>query len=636
MKKGKRLIEVFAALLLIILGLAVYLALSMKQENGTSSVYDYRNKDLYEAFNAYRMEQYDRAEMLFLKAQDTTRKKKIKSVAHLYIGNIYFKMGNFVMAEDFFQKSLSFDNRNIHALYNTALAALNRGDERKALKYSQRAFEIDAKFIPNLILLGNVHYVTGRYDKGLEYLGRIADSPDSQGSLTSKDSFDLLAYAILRYNAACIYLKAGESTRARALFLELLDLEEVPESVKGLCSVKLSEITQDPDYLRSAIDTFPSSPVLRYNLALDLYINALYAEAVTLLRTIPDRSQKDRSVVDQLTIGRVEDQKVATLYGRSLFMSGYYQEALEFYSSLYNEEGSAEIAQIIGDTYVKLSDTERAREYYGRALDNYRNELVFLNLFLLFLDEGDYGMAHKLCTDSLAINRKNPLPYMCKAELAFREEDTPSARKSLEKALQHSGSNIQDLMKIAAIYRQNGMPMNAVQIYHRVLALEPAYEPARAGLVEVYFHSGHEEKVKSIIEGINGSSLQRDHFYRISLLRAQVESEERALQIYGSLIGEFPSRYEAYWNLALLRIQRGEYNLAVQTVQQCLDRIGKLERSILSGLHSILGIAHLLSEKEEDAIDALVRARELDDSNEIPIHYLRMIATSRSTGEPPR
>ena len=150
----KRILEISLVFLLLILGMAAFLTLSRDKEE-TALQFDYINKELNEGINAYRLEDFNKAEILLSKIYESTKRKKVKSRSALYLGNIYYKMNNFGKAVHYYQKSYSFDKKNVYALYNSALASLKVGNSQRALKYSKKAFEIEKTYLPNRILLGN-------------------------------------------------------------------------------------------------------------------------------------------------------------------------------------------------------------------------------------------------------------------------------------------------------------------------------------------------------------------------------------------------------------------------------------------------------------------------------------------------
>ena len=86
--RKNRILEITLVLLLLILGLALYLTLS-KEKEYTYERFEYINKELNEGINAYRLEDFDKAEMLLLNVLENAKVKKIKSKAALYLGNIY-------------------------------------------------------------------------------------------------------------------------------------------------------------------------------------------------------------------------------------------------------------------------------------------------------------------------------------------------------------------------------------------------------------------------------------------------------------------------------------------------------------------------------------------------------------------
>ena len=63
--RKNRILEITLVLLLLILGLALYLTLS-KEKEYTYERFEYINKELNEGINAYRLEDFDKAEILLL------------------------------------------------------------------------------------------------------------------------------------------------------------------------------------------------------------------------------------------------------------------------------------------------------------------------------------------------------------------------------------------------------------------------------------------------------------------------------------------------------------------------------------------------------------------------------------------
>lgn len=596
----KRIIEFSLTILLLILGLAVYLTLSDKKGDILHERYDYTNKELNEGTNAYRLENFDKAEILFLKAIESTRRKKVKSLAALYLGNIYYKMNNYNEAIDYFQRSLFYNKKNVHALYNSALASLKNGDSGKALKYALLAFDIKDDYLPNLLLLGNIFYATEKYSRALSTFNRSEDSD-----------------AVVKFNKACAYLRLGEIARAENLLHSIIDDTQSNQTLKGVSFFTLGYIKQNNDveravhYLQSALDIFPSSAVLKYNLSLILLKQENYPEIATLLRSVK---------------GRLKDIEFNALFGRALFQGRYYKEALDFYTDLYDQTNDADISYIIGDIYVKLNNVKMAKHFYEIASKDPENEGALINLIHIYLDEGNYKEAAVVCNDFLLHEKDDPLPYTCLAEVCFRMENTAAAKENLEKAVLYSKDNVQDLMRIAMVYQENRYYSNALQLYHRIISIDSTFHWAHGGIAEIYLNTGHLEKAKNIISRIRNNIEDAGLFYKLSILLAQADATDNGLHIYNELIRDFPYQYEAYQNLSLRLIDTGEYEKAIYIIEKCLQNITVIDKKILSNLYSILGIAQRFSGNDHEAINAFKTAYDLDGGNEIPLLNIKMIS----------
>ncbi|MCK5095669.1 MAG: tetratricopeptide repeat protein, partial [Spirochaetes bacterium] len=204
--KRKRILQYFLTISLLILGLAIYFSLTDEKEKARNGRFDYVNKDLVAGVNLYRLENYERAEVLLKRSLESAKGKKTKSFAALYLGNILYKKGKYTDALELFRESLSYNKKNVFAMYNTALSYLKLGNTSQALRHSLKTFELQNDYLPNLLLLGNMYYGAGKYQKALSIYNTI-ESDD----------------AILKINKAFTYLNLNNTDLAKSLFKVVID-----------------------------------------------------------------------------------------------------------------------------------------------------------------------------------------------------------------------------------------------------------------------------------------------------------------------------------------------------------------------------------------------------------------------------
>jgi tetratricopeptide (TPR) repeat protein len=610
-KKNRKTLLYISATLPLVISLIAYFAIN-KKEGFQSESYDYFNRDLIEGINHYRLENYERAEILIKRAAEGANRRKIDSIAFLYLGNIEYQRGNYRGALEYFEESLSYDKKNIYAMYNIATSYMKTGNPNLTRKYALKIFELQEEYRPNLLLLGNIYYAAGKYKKALS-IYEIHETKDG----------------VFMMNAASAYLNLGSHEKAVNLLNKVIEDPLSGETLKGISSFKLSNILEKSDgfkavgYLSSALEKFPSSPVLRYNLSLLLFRHEEYEESVNLLKSVE---------------GTLKEGNVDTLLGMALFKSENLNEALDHYLDIYAKTGDTSIAHIIGDIYIKLGEFKKAEEYYIKALQiealqiedlkGLQYEAAFRNLVNIYIIDERYKEAADLCEDLKRRDHDNPLPYICLADVYFNTDRNAEGRRSVEEALllaEKTGQDINLLSMAAALYQENDLHNNAIQIYHRILSLDPGYYQPYVEIAEIYMQTGHTDKAREFL--VNGKEMVDDPvtYYQLSLFQAEVENEQKAFDIYNELIRDFPYRYEAYFNLSLKYIENRKYENAVQTVKKCLDSDIKMNYPVRSELYTILGVAQQHIGNSGEAAKAFKESLRLDKKNEYSFVNLRGI-----------
>jgi tetratricopeptide (TPR) repeat protein len=587
-----------AAVLPLVISLITYFAIN-KKDGFQSDSFDYYNRDLIEGINNYRLENYDRAEMLLKRAAEGSKRKKIDSAAFLYLGNIEYQKGNYRGALEYYEESLGYDKKNIYALHNIAESYVKSGKPALTLKYAMKVFELQKGLRPNLLLLGNVYYAAGKYKKALSmYEGLESDD------------------GVFMLNSASAYLKMGSPEKAEQLLKRVIESPGPDDAVKGLSRVKLSDITEKTDrfkaagYMREALKVFPSSPVLRYNLSLLLFRLMDYEESVRLLR----------SVEGTLTSGNFD-----TLLGMALFKSEYLNEALDHYLNMYGKSGAASVAHVIGDIYLKLGDMKKAEIYYLKALQDPENETAYRNLVNIYIKEKRYKEAADLCEGSMMREPENPMPYLCLADVYFHTKRSAEGRRLVDKAAQLSAGDANYLTMAASLYKENNLNNNALQIYYRILSLDPNYYRPYVEIAEIYMEAGHTDRTREFLADAKYKLDDAEKYYQLSLFQAEVETDQKAFEIYNELIRDFPYRYEVYFNMSLKYIDVGKYESAVQTVQKCLNSDIELNVSARSELFTILGAAQQYIGNSGKAAKAFKESLRLDSGNEFSFVNLKAI-----------
>jgi tetratricopeptide (TPR) repeat protein len=625
--QGRRaILELSLVVFLLALSLALYLTLTKTGEREERAASFRSRSRLEEGLNLYRLDDHERAAFVLRGVLEKPHSKKEASLAALYLGNIAYLGGDYGAALEFYVKAAALDKKNPHALYNAALAYLAKGEPESALRHAQRALRIDDDFTPGAVLAGNIHRARGKYDQAYA----VYEKSRAGGG-------------IIGFNMASVSLLLGDRVRAEKLLEEVVQKRGFSEermssdALAGLSRAVVGYAFRDLDRekavenLRSALRTFPGSVPLRYDTALLLMKEGRFGEALTVLRPLGANDSDGGSI----------GEEVRTLLGIVLFKSGNYREALEHYLSLveYGPNGVRE--SIVGDIYLKLGDGEEAERHYlesirassgskgsEKPVDAVRQGSV-LNLVQIMIEEKRYEEAFRVCASLGEQSPEDPLPALCMAKLHFAMGVKDGGGRALQEATARSKDDPAVLLRIAALYRENDLTNNALQIYHRVLSKDENNYSALAGIARVYAVGGHAEKAKKSLGRALQATADIDVFYDVSLNLAQLLSDREAVSLYRSLIRDFPYRFEAYHNLALLYLDSREYEAAELLVDTCFASDSGHPDEAQSNLLVLKGAAQRALGRNEDAIQSFLKARRLDPKNPLTALHLKQMATDK-------
>jgi tetratricopeptide (TPR) repeat protein len=598
----KRVLEFFFPILLIIMGVTAYFIISQRNEGRVSYEADFRDQTFITALNQYRLGNLDRAELLFERALKETKFKKKKSLTELFLGNIYYKRELYEDAIRHYELAFAYNKRNTHALHNTALAYTRIGNIKEALSYAQKAYTMKKDRNINLLLLGNLYFSLGRFEEAL--------SMYKQGSEPAE---------VFAYNRAVVYAKLGDIDASEGIFQSIADNREIrpadsSTALRGLSLIWFGLLKEreggasTASIFERALEIFPSNDLVRYNLAVTLLEEQKYEKAADLLKTVGE-----------------ETGRKSELLGYALYKSGRFMEALNHYNKMEKPENAAEYSYIIGDLYVKLGLLEQSRPFYKKALENPKYEGALINLFRVYVKEGLSEDAKRVCNEFMKANDEDPLPHILLADLLFQEGRESEARSYLGTAVDLSKNEISSLTRIAEVWEKYGHYNNALFLYHRILSIEPGHYEAMVRIAEIYLLTGHKQKARATLERAREMISEISEYYRASILIADSEESQNAISVYKTLINDFPYRYEAYYNLAILYLETEDYEGTVQIINQCMGNVPDLDSHALSNLHSILGVAHARLGHVLDAEKQFQEARKLDNTNEIPLINIRRV-----------
>jgi len=555
------------------------------------------DKNLREALNYYRLEEYDRCEMLLQHVLARTGKRRIKSMAALYLGNIYFKKNEIEKAVSLYHESISYDRKNINALYNSAAALSKSGRWTQSSETVQRLLSIRPEFRKGLLFLGNLYYSAGQFEAA-ENLYEQKEDP------------------VFLFNLAMVYGRMNRKEESIELFTRLADSSDTDEALQGVAAYESAVLNMQDNpnssvrYLKKARMTFPDSYTVQYNLAHALMKTARFSEAADTLQSIAAVFSPRSEFV--------------SLYSLALMKSRRYKDALNYIIRVYRMTGDEQAAMIAGDIFLESGDFEQAKNYYEKAIKKPSAQNAYVNLIQIYIHQGKYRQALSKCDEFAKRFTDSVLPLICRADVLFSLGDIKHAKEYIQQAVKN---NPADLIVVADLYRRHELYDNALDLYGRILAREPENMQVKEKIAEIYMATGHTDRARLIYEKIRTTASNPVQYYRSTIALASLEYGERDCLLYEKLIQDFPYRYEAYYNLALMLLNSGKYADALSTIKKCLEINLNLEVHVLSKLYSLSGAVYMYMDRFEDAARALKMARTLDGNNIEVVQYLGILGS---------
>jgi tetratricopeptide (TPR) repeat protein len=600
LRKRKRLVEYTLTIILVSAGVLAYFMIQKGSPSGTFVRPDVFDRDLREALNLYRLEEYDRSEILLKHVIARSGRRRTKSLAAFYLGNIRFKNDLYRDALALYYESLSYDRKNVNALYNSAVVLSKTGQWRQAQERIEKVLTLQPDFRKALLFLGNMYYGAGRFEKAEEIYAKKPGDP------------------VFIFNRAMTYSRMNRIQEAADLLATLTSSTDTKEILRGAAAYEAAVLLQKEDpyrsmrYLQEAHALFPGSDTVQYDLAYLLMKTAQYGEAADILAGLaanPVYSEKTEYV---------------SLYSFALMKSGRYTDALNYIVHLHSRNGEARTAQIAGDLFLEKGDLVRAQQYYEEAVKGTTGAHSYANLVQIYILHDRYERALNLCDEFERQYPESVLPLISRADVLFSSGDNRNARQYIQRAAERS---LTGLVEAGDLYRKHELYDNALELYSRYIDEEPTDMSVWERIADTYMETGHTERARVIYEKIKNGAVDPFRYYRSSILLASMGHGDAARTVYEGLIHDFPYRYEAYYNLALLFLKGGEYSEASSIAHQCLEKNPGLSIHARVRMFTVSGIACTYLERFEDAAKEFAAARSLDASDLDVIRYMEILGS---------
>jgi tetratricopeptide (TPR) repeat protein len=314
-------------------------------------------------------------------------------------------------------------------LFRDAMAAQQRGDDETAIAKYRELIRLRPDVVEVRANLGAALAHAGRYDEAIEqYQTALAKLPDNSA---------------LRLNLALAYYKKGDLAQAAEKFESLHKSEPGDVRIATLLGDCYSRLNRDPDAI-----------------AVLTPVEALH----------PD------------------DLNVAWALGSALIRAGRPAEGLKRVITVAERGNSAEANLLAAETYLALSEFERAH-LFAEAARRLNPQLKGLNSISGRTKQylGDFSGAKADLEKALAENPGDFDAHVTMAAILNLERDVAGARRHAERALEIRPSSPLARYELARVERSQGEIEAAVRNFEKVIEAEPDWLRPHIELAALYY-----------------------------------------------------------------------------------------------------------------------------------------------------
>lgn len=260
------------------------------------------------------------------------------------------------------------------------------------------------------------------------------------------------------------------------------------------------------------------------------------------------------------------------------------EEAVQIYPD------NAEAYKLLGDIDIIERKWELAAQHYGRAAE---------------LSPTYARQVDQILQSQWVSKFNNSVALMNRGDL-------DQAYSELEICTTLMPERVPGWMNRAAIHGQRGETEQAMEMYQKVLELDPEHEVARKNLGLLHFNQQHYQETIGYLEPMRDTILDTDpqsvNVLAVSYL--QTEQRPKAIALLEAALERDPDNIENVWNMASLYYQEGQPEKAfpywIRTTE--LDPFN-------ATAFSLVAFQYIQREEPEKALPYLQKAVELDPND---------------------
>ena len=261
-----------------------------------------------------------------------------------YLASTYEKTGDFISAKNAYIKVIELRPEYFEAYKNLCVIILKSNNPQEAIKYAERAKELDPEEYIYDFIIGTVYMKEKDFATAVTFLVQAyKKSPDNLGTLNAL----------------------------------------------GTCNMVLGNEDDAIGYYQKVIELYPQNPTAYFNLGSAYQIQQKHAEAIELFKKAVELDDEDESFINALAMSevKIKDYKNALIHYRQLAllcpdkdnykynMATCYEALGEIQTAIHMLEGIVFVnpkytlpAQKLANLYLKTNQLAKAKDIYDKIL----------------------------------------------------------------------------------------------------------------------------------------------------------------------------------------------------------------------------------------------------------------------------
>ncbi|MEJ2693152.1 MAG: PEP-CTERM system TPR-repeat protein PrsT [Candidatus Thiodiazotropha sp.] len=507
-------------------------------------------------------------------------------LVHMGLARAYLADNNAKDADIQLDMVLEKVPNNLAALYLKAVSATHRKDFQSAKGLLQEVLVKSPDHYPSMLMLGVVQFNLGEYEQAANNLV----------SYLAEDLSNVRAKKLL----AQTYLKLGDTQRAIERLESAADSAPNDPGLLGMLGnlyTSIGDYTTGQGYYERSLKLAPGTKEIETRMAINRWASGQHDEAISDLSTIVASDREYMPAEIALITAQMQAKN--------------YTQALDLSRNMIDKHPELPLAYVLAASALDaMQKRAEARDYLERAIKAdpaYINSYLMLARFdheagkgelakaqleaalaqkptherallmLAKLEEqaGNTDRVRELVEKARVGNPQALTPRVLLANANLRQGKLDVARRMIDEALEIAPDNGRVLMLEAEIARAVGDSARALEVYEKLVSLNPLLLEARLKLGTLKTQMGDLQGARDIFSAVvEQDSKHLGANWALGDLELKLGHVKRAMSQAELLLKAHPEHSAGYSLKGDVLMQQAQYDSAAAIYRKALDLTG--------------------------------------------------------------